>query len=183
MRSVVCGGVYLFAVLGIAAMLGGCVYKGGKITEGVDFSAGVSLPGTDGVAEISFVNYLSGFRFGIDRNAAMECEYYGTNNFSFAWGLYESQASKHFTATVSPCEVAPTNEPFAKLEMKYGEPPHGNATIIATNGEWQVVFPKEGCGKAGCKCVNCTCGPSSCPCTDDGGVGTCGCPARTENPL
>ena len=99
----------IIASIGIAIMTGGCVYKGGKITEGVDFSAGVSIPGTEGAAEISFVNYLSGFRFGIDRNCGMECEYYGTNTFSFAWGLYESASAKHFTATVSPCEVAATN--------------------------------------------------------------------------
>ena len=107
--AVLCG-------LAVAMWLCGCAYKGGKITEGVDFSAGVSIPGTEGAAEISFVNYLSGFRFGIDRNCGMECEYFGTNRFSFAWGLYESVNVKRFKATVSPCETAGTN----KVEVVLG---------------------------------------------------------------
>lgn len=97
----------LIATVCMAAILAGCAYKGGKVVEGTDFSAGISIPGTEGAAEISFVNYLSGFRFGIAENAGMECEYRGTNTFSFAWGLYEGEAEKYFKAKVEPCEVSP----------------------------------------------------------------------------
>lgn len=98
----------LFAIA-FALLCGGCIYKGGKITEGTDFSAGVSIPGTEGTADISFVNYLSGFRFGIDRNCGMTCEYWTTNSFSFAYGLYEGANVKRFSATVTPCETGGTN--------------------------------------------------------------------------
>ena len=95
----------------IAAMIAltGCAYKGAKVTEGTDFSAGISLPATEGVAQVSFVNYLSGFRLGVAENSGMECEFRGTNHFSFAWGLYESRADKWFKAKVEPCEVEKLN--------------------------------------------------------------------------
>lgn len=96
------------AVIALGSLLllyGCCTYKGAKVTEGTDFSAGISLPGTEGVAEVSFVNYLSGFRFGAAEHSCVECEYYGTNFFSFAWGLYESRSFKHFKANVEPCET------------------------------------------------------------------------------
>lgn len=104
--------------IGVSLMTAGCAYKGGKIVEGTDFSAGISVPGTEGAAEISFVNYLSGFRFGIAENAGMECEYFGTNTFSFAFGLYEGVQTKHFRAKVEPCEVNPANEREKKDEGK-----------------------------------------------------------------
>lgn len=143
------------ATLAASLMLfAGCMYKGAKITEGTDFSAGVSFPGAEGAAELSFVNYLSGFRLGADRNCGVKCEFWGTNTFSFAWGLYESLAVKHFKATVKPCE---TNAPTSQ------------ATILRE-------ALKVGCGKQGCKCLNCPCAPESCPCEDKGGIGQCGCP-------
>ena len=93
-----------FAVCEI--LVAGCIYRGAKVTEGTDFSAGISIPQSEGVAQVSFVNYLSGFRLGVAENSGMSCEYFGTNTFSFAFGLYESQQAKHFKATVEPCEVA-----------------------------------------------------------------------------
>ena len=96
----------------------GCLYKGAKVTEGVDFSAGVSIPQSEGVAQVSFVNYLSGFRFGVAENSGMSCEYFGTNTFSFAFGLYEGVQTKHFRAKVEPCEVNPANEHEKEDEKK-----------------------------------------------------------------
>jgi hypothetical protein len=96
----------------------GCLYKGAKVTEGVDFSAGVSIPQSEGVAQVSFVNYLSGFRFGVAENSGMECEYFGTNTFSFAFGLYEGVQTKHFRAKVEPCEVNTANEREKEDEKK-----------------------------------------------------------------
>lgn len=87
----------------VAILCGCCMYRGAKVTEGTDFSAGISIPNTEGVAEVSLVNYLSGFRFGAAEHSCVECEYYGTNYISFAWGLYESRSFKHFKANVEPC--------------------------------------------------------------------------------
>jgi hypothetical protein len=98
------GAFAVAVVLALTLLLcGGCMYKGAKITEGTDFSAGLSIPGTEGAAEISFVNYLSGFRLGAAERSGVDCEFWGTNTFSFAWGLYESRSYKHFRAKVDPC--------------------------------------------------------------------------------
>lgn len=99
----------LMAILVALTAMCGCVYKGAKVTEGVDFSAGISLPASEGVAQVSFVNYLSGFRLGVAENSATSCEFWGTNRFEFAWGLYSSESFKHFKAKIEPCEVAATN--------------------------------------------------------------------------
>lgn len=98
--------------------IAGCIYKGAKVTEGIDFSAGVSIPQSEGVAQVSFINYLSGFRLGVAENSGMSCEYFGTNTFSFAFGLYEGVQTKHFRAKVEPCEVDPANEREKKDEGK-----------------------------------------------------------------
>lgn len=96
-------------VCAVAALaLAGCVYKGAKVTEGIDFSAGLSVPATEGAAQISFVNYLSGFRFGVAENSGMECKFSSTNRFSFAYGLWESEERKWFRAKVEPCETSET---------------------------------------------------------------------------
>ena len=98
---------FVIIAISVLSMIAGCVYRGAKVTEGVDFSAGLSIPATEGAVQVSFVNYLSGFRFGVAENSGMDCEYFGTNTFSFAWGLWESAQFKHFKAKVEPCEVAP----------------------------------------------------------------------------
>lgn len=105
------GCLWTLALASLAiAYFSGCLYKGAKVTEGVDFSAGVSIPQSEGVAQVSFVNYLSGFRFGVAENSGMSCEYFGTNTFSFAFGLYEGVQTKHFKAKVEPCEVEKPDE-------------------------------------------------------------------------
>lgn len=111
-------GLYCFLAASAMLVSSGCVYKGAKVTEGVDFSAGLSLPNTEGVAQISFVNYLSGFRLGVAEYSATTCEFWGTNRFDFAWGLYSSESSKHFKAKIEPCEIEGTNAPPLTVERK-----------------------------------------------------------------
>ena len=153
-----------------AFLCAGCSTKGAKVVEGVDFSAGVDFPVAEGAAELSFVNYLSGFRFSADRNYGMACEFESTNRFSFAFGLYESENVKRFKAKCRPCytNVPPQTAREPKTESAKPPPP---------------AAARWGCGKDGCECLNCPCAPSSCPCKDCGnGIGACGCPARTETP-
>lgn len=107
----------LIAMFGCVYMCG-CVYKGAKVTEGVDFSAGISLPASEGVAQVSFVNYLSGFRLGVAENSATSCEFWGTNRFDLAWGLYSSENFKHFKAKIEPCEITVTNSAPLSVEKK-----------------------------------------------------------------
>ena len=87
----------------IATAVVGCATKGAKVVEGVDFTAGVDIPAAEGVAELSLVNYLSGFRLSADRNYGLACEFESTNTFSFAFGLYESRNTKRFKARCRPC--------------------------------------------------------------------------------
>lgn len=115
--GIACAVAWAVAVL-LLFLFGGCVYKGAKVTEGVDFSAGLSLPNTEGVAQISFVNYLSGFRLGVAEYSATSCEFWGTNRFEFAWGLYSSENLKHFKAKIEPCEVTVTNSAPLSVEKK-----------------------------------------------------------------
>lgn len=84
----------------------GCVYKGAKVIEGTDVSMGISVPGTEGAADLSMLNYLSGFRLAVAENAALTLTYTTAETNSFL-GVVSTATAKSIKATVEPCEVAP----------------------------------------------------------------------------
>jgi hypothetical protein len=91
----------LIAILLAAALLAGCVYKGAKVTEGTDFAVGLSVPGTEGAASVTILNWLSGFRLGLARDAQMTLAY--TVSETNDWfGIATTRAAKAVTATVTP---------------------------------------------------------------------------------
>ena len=94
----------LAAALALALICSGCLYKGAKITEGVDLAVGLSVPGTEDTLQINALNYLSGFRLGVAENAALTLRYScATTNTYF--GVVHSETVKSIDATVSPCET------------------------------------------------------------------------------
>lgn len=109
----VCAGVtLLFALCGalaVALALTGCVYKGGKITEGTDLAVGLTVPGTEGAVQVNALNWLSGFRLGVAENAALTVEYSSAATNSF-FGVVHSSSVKRIKAKVEPCEGAATAE-------------------------------------------------------------------------
>lgn len=104
----VCAGVaILFTMLGafaLAVALCGCVYRGGKITEGTDLAVGLTVPGTEGALQINALNWLSGFRLGVAENSALTVEYAAASTNSF-FGVVKSSSVKRVKARVEPCEV------------------------------------------------------------------------------
>ena len=97
----------LVAALSLAIICSGCLYKGAKITEGVDLAVGLSIPGTEDTIQLNVLNYLSGFRLGVAENAALTLRYTcATTNTYF--GVVHSETVKSIDATVSPCETAAT---------------------------------------------------------------------------
>ena len=104
----------------VAALLAiGCTsYKGGKITEGTDIAAGMSIPQSGGTLQIDALNFVSGFRFLFCENAGVTCKYTTTNTVS-AFGVYSSTTVKavqiELTPTVDEAEDADNaNEDAAK---------------------------------------------------------------------
>ena len=97
------------AVMSLLGMLcGGCVYKGAKVTEGVDLAVGLTVPGSDGALQLNALNWLSGFRLGVAENALLTVEYSSVSTNSF-FGCIYTKSEKHIKATVEPCETdAPT---------------------------------------------------------------------------
>lgn len=93
-------------VIAIAILaLSGCVYKGAKVVEGTDLAVGMELPGSDGVAQLNVLNYLSGFRLGIAKNAALKMEYTVAESNSY-FGVIHTTTRKTIEAKVDPCEEA-----------------------------------------------------------------------------
>ena len=91
-----------FAALAAAALLSGCAnYKGGKIVEGTDIAAGMSIPQSGGTLQIDALNFLTGFRFLFCDNAGVKCEYTTTNSVS-AFGVYSSTTVKHIEIELTP---------------------------------------------------------------------------------
>ena len=83
-------------------ILGGCVqYKGAKVTEGTNLSIGLDVPGTDGAAQISILNYLSGFRVGVAEGAKMKLEYSVSETNSYL-GVVHTCVGKKVDAMVEP---------------------------------------------------------------------------------
>ncbi len=100
------------AVMALCSLLfcGGCVYKGAKVTEGVDLAVGLTVPGSDGALQLNALNWLSGFRLGVAENALLTVEYSSVSTNSF-FGCIYTKSEKHIKATVEPCETtAPTPE-------------------------------------------------------------------------
>ncbi len=99
----------LVATLSLMMMCGGCLYKGGKITEGTDIAVGLTIPGSEETVQLNVLNYLSGFRLGIAENAALTLKYSCATTNSY-FGVVHSETVKTIDATVSPCEAnAATN--------------------------------------------------------------------------
>lgn len=87
----------------------GCVYKGAKVVEGTDLAIGVELPGSDGVAQLNLLNYLSGFRLAVDKNAILKVDYSVAETNTYL-GVVSTATRKTIKATVEPCEVDESKE-------------------------------------------------------------------------
>ena len=91
----------LVAVL-MAALCTACsTYRGGKIIEGTDIAAGMSIPQSGGTFQIDALNFLTGFRFLFCDNAGVRCVYSTTNSVS-AFGVYSSTTVKCIEIELTP---------------------------------------------------------------------------------
>ena len=99
------------ALVIIAALCCSCTsYKGGKIVEGTDIAAGMSIPQSGGTFQIDALNFLTGFRFLFCDNAGVICKYTTTNTIS-AFGCYQSTTIKTIDIELTPTiDEAASNE-------------------------------------------------------------------------
>jgi len=89
-------------------------YKGGKIVEGTDISAGMSIPQSGGTFQIDALNFLTGFRFLFCDNAGVKCVYSVTNSVS-AFGVLSSSTAKRIEIDLTPTvDEAEGEEPNAE---------------------------------------------------------------------
>lgn len=88
-------------IAAFAALAGCSTYKGGKIVEGTDIAAGMSIPQSGGTFQIDALNLLTGFRFSFCDNAGVKCVYTTTNNIS-AFGIYSSTTAKTIEIELTP---------------------------------------------------------------------------------
>ncbi len=89
------------AVVAALALLHGCVYRGAKVVEGTDLAVGLSVPATDGAADLTVFNYLSGFRLGVAKDAEMTVKYSSAETNSW-FGMCTTRSMKTVEATVTP---------------------------------------------------------------------------------
>ena len=88
-------------IAAFAAIAGCSTYKGGKIVEGTDIAAGMSIPQSGGTFQIDALNFLTGFRFLFCDNAGVKCVYTTTNSVS-AFGVYSSSTVKRIEIDLTP---------------------------------------------------------------------------------
>ena len=87
----------------LALACAGCVYRGAKLTEGTDLTLGVSIPGTEGMAEAAVVNWLSGFRLAIAEGAELDVKYTVAETNDYL-GCITTRTYKHIEAQVTPVD-------------------------------------------------------------------------------
>lgn len=98
------GGIAAAVAIAAACLFAsGCAYKGGKVVEGTDLAVGMDIPGTEGTAQLNVLNYLSGFRLGIDRNAALKVKYTVAESNEY-FGIIRTNSKKTIDAKMEPCE-------------------------------------------------------------------------------
>jgi len=116
----------VIAILLFSVFSGGCTtYKGGKIVEGTDIAAGMSVPQSGGTIQIDALNFLTGFRFLFAEDSSVHCAYTTTNTVSF-FGIYSSSTKKSIEIDLNPTIDTPQNtqEPPATPDDK-GESAQG----------------------------------------------------------
>ena len=97
-------GIVALAVAAACVFGGGCTYKGAKVTEGTDLAIGLNVPVSEGTLQLQCLNYLSGFRLGVDRNAILKVRYTVAETNSYL-GCVTTRVAKTVDATVEPCET------------------------------------------------------------------------------
>jgi hypothetical protein len=100
--------ITLCATLAILAV--GCMYKGAKVVEGTDLAVGLTIPQTDGAAQMDVLNWLSGFRLGVAENCGLKVKYMVAETNDFLWGAASTRTWKTIDAKVEPCEVTPPQD-------------------------------------------------------------------------
>ena len=100
----------ILAILAIGALCNGCAYRGGKVVEGTDLAVGISVPATDGTIDLNVMNYMSGFRLGVDRNAIFRVKYTIDEDNAYL-GIATIKSKKTIDATVEPCENSVETQP------------------------------------------------------------------------
>lgn len=95
--------VLWFSIM-LALFCCGCVYRGCKLTEGTDLAVGLNVPMSEGTLQLQVLNYLSGFRVGVDRNAIMRVRYTVAETNDYL-GVVKTCVRKEADVTVEPCEV------------------------------------------------------------------------------
>ena len=90
-----------WTVAALCAAGAGCVYRGAKATEGTSLTIGLSVPGTEGAASLTLVEYVSGFRLGVAENATATLKYRVAESNDY-FGVVRTRSYKSADATVSP---------------------------------------------------------------------------------
>ena len=88
-------------MLAACAFAGCTTYRGGKVVEGTDIAAGMSVPQSGGTLQIDALNFLTGFRFLFAEDSSVHCTYCTTNTVR-AFGCYESTTVKSISIELDP---------------------------------------------------------------------------------
>lgn len=94
---------FLFCVVVAGSVVSGCAYSGGKVVEGTDLAAGISVPTTDGIVNLNVLNYLSGFMLGVYGKSIFKVKYTVDENNTYL-GIVTIKSKKTIDAEVEPCE-------------------------------------------------------------------------------
>ena len=139
--------VGIITAFALAAFAGCAQMKGAKITEGTDLAAGIDIPAAEGIARFTLLNYLSGFRLGVDQNARLTVDYTVDETNSYC-GCITTRTRKTIHAVVEPCVVTKEDD--------------GTVEAATEPTETQGC---DACGSTDCSCTDCP--ATSCGCGNE----------------
>ena len=90
-----------FYILYLAFFCGCTSYKGGKVVEGIDIAAGMSVPSTGGTLQLDAFNFCTGFSFAFCEDSRVGCTYTTKSTVNFC-GIYESSTEKDIKIELTP---------------------------------------------------------------------------------
>lgn len=95
--------IKIFALALMACLAIGCKSKGIRFTEGTDFWAGITIPGTEDTVKLQIVNLLTGFHMSVKDNDMIFLAYETTQTNKW-FGIIESVTTKSISADIIPPE-------------------------------------------------------------------------------
>ena len=97
------------AAVALALLCAGCASECAKVVEGQDLSVGFTIPGMEGEANFTVINWLSGFKCTTGESGRVKLKYVCAETNAY-FGVIHTQTRKEVEADITPVIDEPEEE-------------------------------------------------------------------------